>query len=107
MPQSKLYASHAQRQAAYRRRCREATETQLRNKGLPALPAISTIPGATRWRQAITNATVPLSMVAEEMESYFDDRSEAWQESDKGETFREHLDAICEARDMVADLLTA
>ena len=107
MPEPKLYASHAQRQAAYRRRCREATERQLRDKGLPALPAVSTIPGATRWCQAITNATELLSMVAEEMESYFDDRSEAWQESDRADTFRERLDAICEARDMVADLATA
>ena len=107
MPQPKLYASHAQRQSAYRLRCREATEKQLRDKGLPALPAVSTIPGATRWRQAITNATELLSMVANEMESYFDDRSEVWQESERADTFRERLDAICEVREMVADLLTA
>jgi hypothetical protein len=43
-------------------------------------------------------------MAAEEMETYYDDRSEEWQEGDRGESFRECLDELCEARDSVADL---
>lgn len=104
MPQRKLHASHAHRQAAYRQRRREALDRQLRDKGLPPLPAIPTIPGAPRWRQAIANATDLLSMVANEMEAYCDDRSEQWRDSDRGESFHERLDALCEARDAVADL---
>jgi hypothetical protein len=62
------------------------------------------MPGTARWRQAIANAVDLLSMVADEMESYFDDRSEEWQEGERGDSFRERIDALCEARDLVADL---
>ena len=104
MPQRKIHASAAQRQAEYRRRCKEATLQQLRSKGLPALPAVSAIPGTARWRQAIESAAEMLYMVVQEMEAYFEDRSEQWQESEKGEVFRERIDALCEARDTVQEL---
>jgi hypothetical protein len=39
-----------------------------------------------------------------EMESYRDDRSDSWQESDKGEAFQEAIDCIDEALDSLADL---
>jgi hypothetical protein len=107
MPQRKMHASHAHRQAAYRRRCEEARRQLLQEKGLPALPAIATMPGTPRWRQAIANAVNLLTMVGDEMEAYFDDRLEEWQESERGDTFRDRIDALCEARDMVADLNTA
>jgi len=103
MSQRKIYASHAHRQAAYRRRCQEARNRQLADKGLPPLPALPAIPGTARWRVAIANATDLLSIVTDEMETYFDDRSEQWQESEKGEDFRERLDALCEAKDVVAE----
>jgi hypothetical protein len=76
---------------------------QLQEKGLPASPAISTMPGTARWRQAVANAVELLSMVADEMESYFDDRSEGWQQSERGDSFRESIDTLCEARDAVAE----
>ncbi len=107
MPQRKIHASHAQRQAAYRRRCEEARQQQLQEKRLPALPAIPTMPGTPRWRQAIANAADLLTMVSDEMEAYFDERLEEWQESEKGENFRERIDALSEARDIVTDLNTA
>lgn len=44
-------------------------------------------------------------MVAQEMEDYFNDRSEEWQESERGDNFQERLDALCEARDTVAELV--
>ena len=107
MPQRKMHASHAHRQAAYRKRCLEAQQRQLQEKGLPALPAIPTVPGTPRWRLAVAKATELLSMVAQEMEDYFADRSEEWQESERGEGFRERLDTLCEARDAVAELTIA
>jgi len=118
-PQRKIHASHAHRQAAYRRRCQEAQQRQLQEKGLPALPAIPTIPGTPRWRQAIAKAAELLcavrhvapctngTMVAQEMESYFADRMEEWQEGERAESFQGQFDAICEARDMVAELTGA
>ena len=102
MPQRKMHASHAHRHAAYRKRCLEGQQRQLQEKGLPALPAIPTVPGTPRWRLAIAKATELLSMVAQEMEGYFGDRSQEWQESERGENFQERLEAISEARDAVA-----
>jgi hypothetical protein len=61
------------------------------------------MPGTARWRQAVANALDLLSMVVDEMDSYFGDRSEQWQESERGDSFRERIDALCEARDAVAD----
>jgi hypothetical protein len=107
MPQRKIHTSHAHRQAAYRQRCLQAQQLQLQEKGLPALPAIPSVPGTQRWRLAIAKATELLSMVAQEMGSYFNDRSEEWQESERGESFQERLDALCEARDMVDELTAA
>jgi hypothetical protein len=103
MPQPKVYASCAARQAAYRQRCQEARRQQLQEERLPAMPALPTIPGRARWRQTVANAIGLLSMVTEEMAAYFNDRSEAWQESDKGEEFCERLDALCEARDTITE----
>jgi hypothetical protein len=107
MPQRKLYASHAQRQAAYAKRCKEARQRQLEEKGLPPLPALPAMPGTARWRQAIANAADLLAMVGQEMEAYFDDRSEEWQQSQKGDNFRERIDAILEARDNIVELAMA
>jgi hypothetical protein len=39
-----------------------------------------------------------------EMQGYFDDRSEAWQEGEKGKAFQEILDRVDEARSAVDDL---
>lgn len=106
MPQPRIHASQAHRQAAYRQRTKEAREQQLQEKGLRPVPALPNVPGIPRWQQAIDNAVDLLSIVADEMSNYFDDRSEQWQESDKGERFRERLDALCEARDAIVDLPT-
>ena len=94
MPQARKYANPAQRQAAYRARQETARQLQLAARSLPVLPAISTMPGVPRWRAALRNAQDILSMVAAEMASYFDDRSELWQESDRGEAHLERQEAI-------------
>ena len=104
MPQPKRYASHAQRQAAYHKRREQARARQLEQKGLPPLPAIPAMPGSARWRQAITHATHLLAMVEQEMEAYFDDRSEQWQESEKAEAFQEQLGEVEQARQTLEDL---
>jgi hypothetical protein len=35
-----------------------------------------------------------LAMVRDEMADYFDDRSERWQESERGDDHRERMDAL-------------
>ena len=78
MPQPRMHSSHAARQAAYRRRQEQAREKQLRERGLPPLPAIATLPGYARWNAAISQDACLLSSVVAEMQDYFDARSDEW-----------------------------
>lgn len=104
MPQPKLYATHAHRQAAYRQRRDQAMQRKLQEKGLPALPALPQIPGTARWKQVVTNAVELLCMVEQEMQAYYNDRSETWQDGDKGDNFQERLDSVGRAREGVEEL---
>jgi hypothetical protein len=104
MPQPKLYPSHAHRQAAYRRRCDQARQRQLEEKGLLPLPKPSNMPGTLRWDQMLANIVTQLCMMEQEMEQYYDERSETWQEGEKGQTFQERQDAISEAREAIEQI---
>jgi hypothetical protein len=106
MPQPRIHSSHAKRQAAYHKRREEARQRQLEEKGIPALSALPTVPGNARWKLCVANATQLLNMVANEMEAYFGDRSEMWQESEKADAFQERLDAVHKACDVLNALLT-
>jgi hypothetical protein len=94
MPQPKKYGSDAERQAACRRRRALAQAALQAAKGLPPLPRIATIPGWPRWRQVLGQAEEALSNVHEQMQSYYDDRSEEWQEGEKAEEFIEKMEAM-------------
>ncbi len=104
MPQHRLHASAAARQAAYRARCTRARQVELASKGLPSLPAISTIPGWPRWNAAIEAARELVERTVEEMQEYFDDRSEDWQESERAEQHQEKLDTVQTLLDAFGDL---
>ncbi len=69
---------------------------QLQTKGLPALPAIATLPGSARWAAAISQANCLLTAVVDEMQDYFDARSEEWQEGERGETHQQRIEAVQE-----------
>jgi len=103
MPQPRKYESRAQQQAAYRARCAEVVQAQLKAKGLPALPLIPAMPGTARWRAATRMAHNLLTTICDEMQAYADDRSESWQESERGDLFSERLAGIEEIRDTLAD----
>lgn len=94
MPQPKLHASHAARQAVYRKRQEEARSVALRQKGLPPMPAIPSMPGAKRWNAAVRMAQALLEQTADEMRYYYDERSEEWQEGERGDEHQERLDAL-------------
>lgn len=94
MPQPRLHPSQAARQAAYRRRQEEARRKELETRGLPPLPAIAAMPGNVRWRQATSQAACLLRCVVAEMEAYFDERSDEWRESERGEAHKERTDAL-------------
>jgi hypothetical protein len=98
--------SNAERQAAFRHRRRQELAALQASKGLPALPAIVTIPGWRRWRQVLEQAEQALRDVHNQMQSYYDDRSEEWQESDNADEFIEKMDAVEELVDQVAECQT-
>jgi hypothetical protein len=103
MLQPKQPRTNAQRQAAFRYRKRQELAALQVSKSLPDLPAIATIPGWRRWRQALDQAEQAIREVHEQMQSYYDDRSERWQLSDKADEFSEKMDAVEELIDCVAD----
>lgn len=94
MPTPRQYSTQAERQAAYRKRQAEARRQEQQAKGLPALPAVPTLPGDKRWSAMQEQARALLQTMQEEMQAYYDERSEQWQESDKGEAMQERLDAL-------------
>ncbi len=94
MPQTRKYASGKDRQAAYRARLAAARRQELTDRGLPPLPPLATMPGRARWNAALRRSVELLAMVRDEMADYFDDRSERWQESERGDDHRERMDAL-------------
>jgi hypothetical protein len=104
MPTPRLYANPAARQAAYRQRRVEARSKELAAKGLPALPRVANIPGSARWEGLVQQASLLLQAVHDEMEAYYDQRSETWRESEQGTTFLDRLQAVHDAREALEDL---
>ena len=106
MPQPRKHACGAVRQAAYRKRCERARELVLASKGLPQLPAITTMPGWPRWNASLNTARELVERTVEEMQDYFDDRSDTWQESERGEDHQERLASTEAVLDALAELIT-
>ena len=106
MPQPRLHASHAARQAAYRKRQQQARAREAATKGLPPLPAIATMPGNPRWTQAVAHARSLLAEVLDEMTTYLEDRSDAWRESGRAETLQHRMEAVQESLDALEGALT-
>jgi hypothetical protein len=96
MPTPRRYASHAERQAAYRRRVAAARQHELQAKGMPSLPRVPNLPGTRRWAAMTEQALVLLQTIQEEMEEYHEQRSQQWQESERGEAMGERLQALQE-----------
>ena len=94
MPQPRLHESSAQRQAAYRQRVHQARQEQLTAHAWPPLPAWPTVPGQARWLALRVQAQWCLTHVTDEMQQYYEDRSEAWQESEKPVAFEARLAAV-------------
>jgi hypothetical protein len=98
MAQPRKYASSAQRQAAYRKRQAQGDCTGL-TAGLPSLP------GYRRWNKAVASACQLLEIIRDEMQDYYDQRSERWQESERGEDFQERIESLSTIVDDTNDWL--
>jgi hypothetical protein len=104
MPQPQKYNSHAERQAAYRRRRQDELTQHLDRKGLPHLPVGKTrVAGHARWQAAMSMVEAQMIRVEAEMEAYFEDRSERWQQAEKGEDFEQKLTDLRAALELVTE----
>jgi hypothetical protein len=99
MTQQRVYNTNAERQAAYRKRL-----AQRERSGIPTGIGLPATPGHARWNKAIRITDALLAAVCGEMQRYYNDRSEHWQDGERGEAFQERLDAIVDVLDQIQGL---
>ncbi len=97
--------TNAERQAAFRRRREKAQAALEAAKGLAPLPAIATMPGWHRWRQVLGQVEQALREVHDQMQSYYDERTDDWMESDRGNEFEAKVDLVESLADQAAECL--
>jgi len=98
MPTPRQYASAAHRQAAYRLRCREQARPAHGGAPRPSQP------GRRRWAALCAQALSLVELAGREMEAYYDQRSEAWQESDRGEAFSEVMESVAQIAEALSEV---
>jgi hypothetical protein len=106
MPQPRKHACPAERQAAYRARSEEARRADIASKGLPPLPVLPSIPGWPRWNATFRMAHGLIDGAVSEMQDYYDDRSDAWQESDRGEDHQERIASVEAVLEALGELIS-
>jgi hypothetical protein len=104
MAPPRRYPDHAARQRAYRARQVEARLVEQQARGLPPAPPLPTMPSRARWHALLAHARLSLETARDEMQTYYDDRSAAWQEGERAATLQEHLDALDQALDALDSL---
>lgn len=104
MSQPQTYNSHAERQAAYRKRRSDKLGHQPERKGLPPLPCAKTnVAGHGRWREIMEMVESYMIRGETEMETYHDDRTERRQRSERAEAFQQKLDDLRAGRELVSE----
>ena len=94
MPQQRRHQDNAAKQRAYRARQAQARREEQQAKGLPPAAPLSTLPSRARWQALITQARLALETARDEMQAYYEDRSEAWQEGERAATLAEQIDQL-------------
>ena len=98
MPVVRKHASPAARQAAYRARCKT------RGDSAPNGYASGSV--YRRWKSNRQQALGLLEQVNSEMENYHNQRSDAWQDSDRGEAFVEMMESVADIVEALRQLST-
>ena len=104
MPTPRKYANSAERQAEYRARCSLRKGMKPEVEGQQPLLRIPQALGERRWNAMLGQARSLMESVTDEMESYYEEKSERWQESERGERFTERMESIAEVTDLLRDL---
>ena len=86
--------TRAEIQKAYRDRQKQTREEELKQKGMPASRPIPSMPSTPRWTAMLDAARAQIEAAKDEMQTYFDERSEEWQNSEKGEAMQEQLERL-------------
>jgi hypothetical protein len=100
MPTPRQYATAAERQAAYRQR--RTMQERSRNEAGPT--GLALLPGPRRWRALSRSVQEQLERLEREMQEYYDQRSESWQESERGERHLEQLQVLPDLRALLQEL---
>jgi hypothetical protein len=94
MPQERRHPDNAAKQRAYRVRQAQARHAEQQAKGLPPTPPLPTLPSRARWHALLAQARLSLETACDEMQTYYDDRSAAWQEGERAATLQDQLDTL-------------
>ena len=95
MPQPRQYTDAAERQRAYRQRQAENIRIMAQGISTPIPPmTISNIPPQRRWNDLQSKAYYALEMLRDEMQAYYNDRTERWQESEAGTAMQERIETV-------------
>ena len=104
MPTPRRHESAAARQRAYRQRRKLSLLNLTSPKDLPASSHLRAIPSLRRWKALREQAQTALRTLRDEMQTYQDQRSEAWQESQKAERFQEAIEKLEETLEVLQDI---
>lgn len=104
MAPPRQHPDHAARQRAYRARQDAARLADQQARGLPPAPPLPTLPSRARWHALLTRARLALETARDEMQTYYDARSETWQEGERAALLTDHLEALEQLLADLADL---
>jgi hypothetical protein len=99
MPQPRHHADNAAKQRAYRVRQAEARRNEEQAKGLPPAPPLPTLPSQARWQALLARARCALETTRDEMQAYYDARSDTWQQGERAATLLEQIESLEQALD--------
>jgi hypothetical protein len=102
MPAPRRHEDAAARQRAYRQRRKLAKPAP--RGDLPRPTCLPAMPSAARWKELRERAQADLQTLLDEMEAYRDQRSEIWQDGEKGQAFQQVLDQVEAALEAVQDI---
>ena len=97
MSQPRQYADNAAKQRAYRARQADVRRREHAAKGLPPAPPLPTLPSQARWQALRVRARAALETTRDEMQAYYDARSERWQEGERAAALLEQIESIEQA----------
>ena len=104
MSQQREYPDNAAKQRAYRARKTQARRADQEAKGLPPAPSLPTLPSRARWQALITRAHLALETARDEMQAYADERSDAWQQSERAAALADQIEALSTVLDDIETL---